>query len=97
MPGRHRKPTARHRVAGTARPDRLNPTEPTYAPAAPDKPAAVAEMPDASTEWDRIVPIMLEQRVITEAYRAALEDLLPGIHRNGAAGARLHVDDQEAD
>ena len=54
-------------------PARPNPHEPTYPIEAPEKPSYVADDAIASAEWDRIVPMLLDQRVITAAYRAALE------------------------
>lgn len=71
--GGPRKSTAQHELAGTVRPGRMNPREPVYSAAAPEKPAYIAANPIASAEWDRILPLLLAQRVITPAFRAALE------------------------
>lgn len=73
MKGRPRKPTARHEIEGTARADRINADEPRYAVAVPEKPPAVEARPLASTEWDRICPIMLAQRTLSPAFRVAVE------------------------
>ena len=72
MAGRPRKPSARHRVDGTARPDRMNVREPAFALGAPDKPACVLGRVEASREWDRIVPILVGQRTLTVADLAVL-------------------------
>ena len=64
---RPRKPTAQHEVDNTLRPDRQNAAEPVYPIAAPDKPAVVSGRVAASAEWDRIVPILVAQRVLTVA------------------------------
>jgi P27 family predicted phage terminase small subunit len=93
MAGRPRKPTALKEAQGTARPDRANPLEPQYAIETPEKPAHVHARIHASAEWDRIVPILLEQRVLSPAYRAALEgyclsyaDVVDGEILKGSAG-----------
>ena len=71
--GRPRKPTARHKLEGTARPDRMNALEPQYKVEAPKKPKHVAARKLASERWDAIVPIMLEQRTLSPAFITALE------------------------
>lgn len=71
--GRPRKPRAQHELQGTDRPSRINPNEPQYAVEAPAKPAYIAANAIASNEWDRVMPLLLDQRVITQAFRAALE------------------------
>ena len=71
--GRPRKPTALHELHGTVRPDRQNTAEPQWPVGAPTKPVHIKARRDASREWHRIVPILLEQRVLSPAYRASLE------------------------
>src|SRR5215203_3014316 len=71
--GRPRKPRAQHELNGTVRPSRMNPHEPQYASEAPEKPAYIAANVVAADEWDRVMPLLLSQRVITPAFRAALE------------------------
>lgn len=79
MPNR-RKPTEDKRTAGTLRPGRTNLAEPKYPAAAPPKPAWLSRA--AAAEWDRIVPLLLERRVLAEvdlgvlaAYCTAVGDL----------------------
>ena len=67
-----RKSIRRHLVDGTARANRMNAAEPVYPIGAPDKPDCIAARPDASREWDRIVPILVGQQVLTAADGAAL-------------------------
>ncbi len=67
-----RKSIRRHLVDGTARADRMNAAEPVYPIGAPDKPDCIAARPDASREWDRIVPILVGQQLSTAADGAAL-------------------------
>lgn len=73
MRGRPRKPTARHKLEGTARADRMNAREPQYKIEALTKPPSIKNRPSASKEWDRICPIMLEQRTLSPAFRVAVE------------------------
>ena len=73
MKGRPRKPTARHKLEGTARPDRMNTREPKYGVGAPRKPTYIARLKRASDRWDAIVPIMLEQGTLSPAFTTALE------------------------
>lgn len=70
---RARKPTARHKLEGTARPDRMNPREPRYSVEAPRKPSYIATRKRASDLWDAIVPLMLEQGTLSPAFATALE------------------------
>ena len=58
---------------GTARADRMNAREPRYEVGIPEKPEHVAKRPYAALFWDRITPIMLEQRTISPAYFAGIE------------------------
>jgi len=81
--GRPRKPTAQHAIDNTLRPDRENVDEPVYQVTAPDKPTVVSGRVAASAEWDRIVPILVAQRVLTVAdlsglvgYCSAFADLV---------------------
>jgi len=104
MAGRPRKPTALHRLEGTVRPDRLNVAEPQWPVAAPQMPAHVKARPDARREWRRIVPILLEQRVLSPAYRASLEayvltyaDLVEGERVKGEPGFAPYVIEVMAD
>jgi P27 family predicted phage terminase small subunit len=71
MAGRPRKPTALHILEGTLRYGATNPLEPMYPVEAPPKPPAVAANEVASEEWDRLMPILLTQGVMTPAYLAA--------------------------
>ena len=73
MAGRPRKPRALHELDGTARSDRQNAREPLYPVEAPDKPAHIKKRPVANREWDRLVPILVSQRVMGPAFRASLE------------------------
>lgn len=88
MAGRPRKPTALHQLEGTGRKHRLNPREPRWPVGRPTKPAHVAARPDASREWTRIVPVLLEQRVLSPAYRASLEAYC-GAYADVVEGERL--------
>jgi P27 family predicted phage terminase small subunit len=71
--GRPRKSAAQHELQGTVRPSRMNPNEPRYPVTAPEKPAHIEANAIASAEWDRVAPLLVEQRVMTDAYRAAFE------------------------
>ena len=71
--GRPRKASALHALENTGRKHRLNPAEPRWPVGRPSKPAHITARRDASREWTRIVPILLEQRVLSPAYRASLE------------------------
>lgn len=70
--GRPRKTAAQHALQGTVQ-ARPNPNEPKYAIEAPEKPDYIAANVIASNEWNRVMPLLLEQRVITRAFRASLE------------------------
>jgi phage terminase small subunit len=70
------------------RPTNPNPHEPRYAIEAPAKPEYIAANADASAEWDRVMPLLLEQRVITAAFRAALEGYVLS-HADVVVGERL--------
>ena len=67
-----RKSLRQHLVDGTIRADRLQASEPNYRIKAPAKPDYITARPDASQEWDRIVPILVDQHILTLADRAAL-------------------------
>ena len=71
--GRRPKSAIEHALAGTVSQTRTNPREPAYPIEAPAKPRHVARNRAANAEWNRIVPILLAQRTISPAYRAALE------------------------
>ena len=71
--GRPRKTAAQHELESTV-PAKLNPLGPRYSVDAPDKPDYIAANAIAAAEWDRVVPLLIEQRVITHAFPAALEN-----------------------
>jgi len=64
MPAR-RKPPQRHIADGTQRADRRHFSAPGPACGAPNKPPSVAARSEASLEWDRIVPLLVEKRTLT--------------------------------
>ena len=70
--GRPRKPTEQKIREGTARPDRINPNEPTYPVSAPEKPANVAANPEASAHWDDTLAEMLLTRTVSRVFLSAL-------------------------
>jgi len=72
MPGRPRKPTALHKADNTHRRDRTNQREPVFKIGPPSKPDHVLSRVEASREWDRIVPLLVEQRVISAAHAATV-------------------------
>ncbi len=85
---RPRKPTALHQLEGTGRKHRQNPREPRWPVGRPSKPAHITARRDASREWTRIVPILLEQRVLSPAHRASLEAYC-GAYADVVEGERL--------
>lgn len=73
MPGRPRKPTHLHIVAGTARPGRINPSEPKPRRERPVAPEWLSDK--AKTAWAIISVILDRMGVLTEADGPALEGL----------------------
>ena len=70
MPNNKRKPTQLKVLQGTARADRLNPDEPCPDIEYPDPPEFL--LPAARDEWDRIVPILIDLKMISKADQVAL-------------------------
>jgi hypothetical protein len=68
-----RKTRKQHLAEGTFRPDRATPNEAEYAVGEPEKPGYIAKNRLANAEWDRIVPIMLEHRTMSPAFRGMIE------------------------
>lgn len=64
--GRRAKPTAEKKRDGNPGKRPLNKKEPEYALGVPDPPAAVADDEVALAEWMRIVPILLNSKVLTQ-------------------------------
>jgi P27 family predicted phage terminase small subunit len=62
--GRPRVPDEQKKAAGTYRNDLANLNAPVYPVAAPERPAWLS--PEAAEEWDRLIPILLEKRVLAE-------------------------------
>jgi P27 family predicted phage terminase small subunit len=88
--GRPRKTRAQHELHGTT-PARPNLQEPQYPIEAPGKPAYIAANAIASAEWDRVLPMLIEQRVMTPAFRAALENYVTA-YADVVAGERLKAE-----
>ena len=90
---RPRKPSALHALEGTGRKHRMNPAEPRWPVGRPTKPAHIRARRDASREWTRLLPFLLEQRTMSPVYRAAFEaycstyaDLVEGERLKGQPG-----------
>jgi P27 family predicted phage terminase small subunit len=66
------KPTALKRLEGNPGKRPLNDSEPSYAVEAPEKPVIVMLYPEASAEWDRVVPELVASGVMTRVDLAAL-------------------------
>ncbi len=63
---RYRKPDSKKKVAGTFRPDRAKrPTQADGMTVAPSPPEHLTSL--AQTEWDRLAPLICEQRTMTQA------------------------------
>lgn len=70
MRGRKPKPTEAKKLAGNPGKRRLPENEPTLPIEAPDMPEWLDF--EAQEEWNRIIPLLQEMRILTKAYRAAL-------------------------
>jgi len=70
MPGPAPKPTALKLVAGNPGKRKLPNNEPVIESAAPDCPGHLT--PEARVEWDRIMPLLLRYKIVTEIDTAAL-------------------------
>jgi P27 family predicted phage terminase small subunit len=68
--GRNRKPTAIKKVQGNAGHRRLNKKEPKVQPGEPEMPAYLPTQ--ARAEWKRLVPLLLEMKVLSRSDGAAL-------------------------
>lgn len=69
--GRRRKSAAqRHLHGSVTRPHHREREEPAYSVEAPDPPASLGG--DAKTEWDRLIPILVEKRLIARVDLAVL-------------------------
>jgi P27 family predicted phage terminase small subunit len=67
--GRRRKPDALRALHGSVRRDRGR-SAPAYAVEAPARPTSLSA--EAAAEWNRIVPILIDQRVLTRVDLACL-------------------------
>lgn len=67
MAGRRPKPTALKQLAGNPGRRPLNKLEPKYALGMPDPPESIQNDPVALKEWNRVVPLLIEQNVLTHA------------------------------
>ena len=70
MPNNKRKPTQLKVLQGTARRDRLNPDEPCPDVESPEPPDFL--LPAARDEWDRIVPILIDLKMISKTDQVAI-------------------------
>lgn len=70
MPGPAPKPTALKIVAGNPGNRQLSKSEPVLESSAPDCPSHLA--PEARIEWQRIMPLLLHYKIVTEIDTAAL-------------------------
>lgn len=70
---RPRKPTVLHLIDGTSRPARSNPNEPQRPLGAPEPPSYLSRSERAA--WDRFAALLLDMKVLTADYWAALEQL----------------------
>jgi P27 family predicted phage terminase small subunit len=70
MPGPAPKPTALKVVQGNPGKRKLNQDEPTPEVVAPDCPAHLSA--DAKAEWDRIMPLLVRLKIVSELDTAAL-------------------------
>lgn len=96
--GRPRKPTAKKEVEGTLRPDRAPASEPRPAVEEPPCPPWLSRR--AREHWERVAPLLLQQRVLATTDEAALVlycelyaefgDLTERIHKRGAGGGRYY-------
>jgi P27 family predicted phage terminase small subunit len=67
------KPTALKRLEGNPGKRRLNTREPQPLPGEPEMPEGLDDI--ARKEWERLVPVLLRMRVLTEADQMALANL----------------------
>lgn len=70
MRGRKPKPTELKKLSGNPGKRKLPEHEPALPIEAPDMPAWLDD--EAQAEWNRIIPLLQEMRILTKAYRAAL-------------------------
>jgi P27 family predicted phage terminase small subunit len=87
MRGRIPKPTEHKRLTGTLRPSRANPAEPVVEIEAPPRPEHLS--PEARQEWDRVLPILLDMRVLSPGDMATLATYAVAYGRWAAAEREL--------
>jgi P27 family predicted phage terminase small subunit len=69
------KPSALKLLQGNAGHRAINTSEPKPGESAPPCPAYILADPEAAAEWERLVPILLSMRVLTEADATVLASL----------------------
>ena len=70
--GRRAKPTKQKELAGNPGHRKLNAAEPEFPPGIPAPPESVSSDPVALAEWRRVVPLLLESKVLSHGDYAVL-------------------------